>query len=538
MNVPNENKQGWYLVKSYDGISSLKSFLSEEIRFSEQYIDRKEHINYLEEYLEQLHASMMVIEKRYVDQGFLDDHAEYYIRCFHPYDKFCIRIHFFRELTQTDFDFKSIFNQEAERRREIHHKLDECYLGFIVIKPIPDVFLGRTCLKTYADKVDNSKDERFYISKKTNVCLFGFDLTILSIPFQEQDLIISRCATSALWSTFHKTSEVFQHWIPSPIDITRFATEKTSYRGRLIPNRGLTIEQISCAIREIGLEPHLFDIKDNDLMTTFDVKGPIYAYLKADIPVLMGVLLFKGKVDKKNFEGHHAITITGFRTTNTYQEDDISGFLQESSSIIKLYAHDDQIGPYARMEFQNGAFSTTWFKGTGIAVPTSIIVPVDKLIRISYKDVIGAIRDFDIIFEALVRPKLQKVLSAINYEIDFRDKLRWDIYLAKVGDLKREILNNISIDPERKHDILVSNMPKFLWVAKACSSDYEVFTILIDATDFPDGHLVLDFIEHVSYITNDALRELIKNDQVSNWLNEGYSASKRIFDWMKEQFNS
>ena len=36
---------------------------------------------------------------------------------------------------------------------------------------------------------------------------------------------MAACATSALWSLFQKTAKIFQHSIPSPVEITKIDTD-------------------------------------------------------------------------------------------------------------------------------------------------------------------------------------------------------------------------------------------------------------------------------------------------------------------------
>ena len=55
---------------------------------------------------------------------------------------------------------------------------------------------------TYKEDIHNLLDREYKVS------LFGIDLAINTIAFQEQDRVVSACATSALWSMYHAHIEV------------------------------------------------------------------------------------------------------------------------------------------------------------------------------------------------------------------------------------------------------------------------------------------------------------------------------------------
>ncbi|VAW67878.1 hypothetical protein MNBD_GAMMA09-185, partial [hydrothermal vent metagenome] len=69
--------------------------------------------------------------------------------------------------------------------------------------------------------------------------------------------------------------------------------------------------------------------------------------------------------------------------------------------INKIYAHDDQAGPFARMEFDekkselNGkeyvALKTSWFDGNGRALTDLLIAPLYNKIRIPFEVVHDAV---------------------------------------------------------------------------------------------------------------------------------------------------
>jgi hypothetical protein len=179
------------------------------------------NISYLYNYLTHLKCSTIVTEAPYVDRDFLDDYCSYYVRCFRDYSRFCKRVHFFSR-----FDvgaFESYLDGRSDAK-SLLKKLKNKYLGYVVAKPLPSAIIGRTVLRLWEDTVTECNDE---LGKRSIRCvrsytpnLAGLDLKVRGLAFQEQDRVLAACATSALWSAFHRTAEAFDHPIPSLYEIT------------------------------------------------------------------------------------------------------------------------------------------------------------------------------------------------------------------------------------------------------------------------------------------------------------------------------
>jgi len=234
----------------------------------------------------------------------MEDFAGFYARCFEKYESSCTRLHFFNQpFTKRQFSSLLVGKGKALSL----NSLQDAYLGFVVIKRLPRTFIGRTCLKTYGS--DNGR--RIYpILRGYPVGLFGLDLEVKeTLGFQEQDGGVAACATSALWTVFQGTGKMFQHAIPSQLEITKMATQipDEDVPG-ILPSRGLTGRQEIFAIRQLGLEADHTNAQDQ-----FNMVGSIYAYLRAGIPLLLRVILYD--VSFRPYAkriGGHAIAVTGF----------------------------------------------------------------------------------------------------------------------------------------------------------------------------------------------------------------------------------
>jgi hypothetical protein len=170
---------------------------------------RHTHLDYLAGYLDRIGAKSVVVEHPYVDADYLDDYTAYYARCFADYGRWCKRIHFFSLPPKSSY-FANLF--DGADAPQIG-SLQNAYLGFIVSRPLPEALIGRTVLRTFGADAGR----RFFpATKRYEANLCGRTFTVESLAFQEQDSVLAACATVALWSCFHKTSELFSTQVPRP----------------------------------------------------------------------------------------------------------------------------------------------------------------------------------------------------------------------------------------------------------------------------------------------------------------------------------
>jgi hypothetical protein len=566
-------------VYEYD-FDHFASILAEKCEVHLDVVLGKDHVSFFEEYFSEMEAATILVENHYVDHDYLDDYAAYYAKCFQPYGRFCHRLHIFKTPFLSD-QFSSFLAGEIGSALS-EKTLQDSYLGFIVLKPLPETFIGRTCLATY----DSDSGRRsFPTTRRYDTHLFGTSLFIDSVAFQEQDKIVAACATSALWSVFQSTGKLFHHSIPSPVEITRAATFSNDVT-RSFPNSGLNLEQMATAIRMVSLEPFVVEVRRPHVL-----KATAYAYLRGHVPLLLSVdLVDTGQqmfpelvLEATNTESlsvmsleteaseisathpptehleqqndiptesqpdsnpdlepetrnralrfpvgtsmdSHAVALAGFSLGETqpicYGE---KALLLKAMRINKLYAHDDGIGPFARMEFNDDGFLNTSWRGdasgktgTVVAAPDCVLVPLYNKIRIPLDVVIDAVSPFDDIIEDL---RSQGTL-------EFSTRLEWDIFLTSSVELKTELRGDDDISGDYRSLLLLTKMPRFIWRAVAEVEGKKVVQFLFDATDIEQGKFFLMAIEHDVLLAG-VLREL------SNELSEQFRRNRagRIAEW-------
>ncbi len=428
----------------------LCALLSEASKTPARSARAKLHLTYLQEYLGHFQNQgclTIVVEWRYTDRDFLEDYASYYVRCFdQKYRTTCVRLHFFLG----ELDEGILHSQLSRPRGALEEELNERYLGFLVVKPIPHTFVGRTCLRTY----EHDGRRFFPVKRKCDVHLLGLDLRVESLAYQEQDTVIAACATSALWSVFHATAVLFQHKVYTPVEITRIATDKYPSLGRVFPNTGLTAAQVAAAIRGVGLEPEVLPVDNKS-----QLQSRAYAYLRAGVPCLLIAMLFDLS-DPDNpipfnddWESSHAVAVTGY-SMGKPGSDPWPGTptLLRSSRIDKLYAHDDQVGPFSRLVFDGPSFtvsragseplnvdftmSCSW-RGRGGEVgsvciaPVSLVVPVYHKIRTRSDLLLQRVLWMDEFYRELFAEESSSDVLATGPE--------WDVFLTSASDFKKEL---------------------------------------------------------------------------------------------------
>ena len=456
--------------------------------------------NYLNHFLENKKAVISVVcENSYIDKGFMDDYVSFYSRCYNNYGKVCSRIHFF--VYELECVNKDEYKQaDPEKQKEIikKEKEEKCissdnsvknallgienktiisqknYLGFLVIRPIPITFIAKLCLKPYEEDIHNLLKREYKIS------LFGINLKIETIAFQEQDRVVSACATSALWSMYHAHLDFPFKCIPSASAITKSAIEKSGADMA----EGLNPENIIQQIESNGLKPTLLNLENDK--TFVILKETIKVLIDSELPLILGVDVNNSNGDTS--KGKHALTVLG------YEEKD--------NEITSIFVHDDRYGPYARMDFTKKGLKIVLKKdnnsqnkdNTELYTPLMLIYAFYPKVHIPFsfiKDTKNSLVENITSFykKNTISVAAKEFLLEVNKIV--KNELLWDIKLCKVNDL-RDTFKTISPD-EDKIKALVTNYPKYIWKLTAHYEECEIY-FLFDATDIVQGNSFISIV--------------------------------------------
>ena len=459
----------------------------------------KTHLTYLDRYVNKLDVKTMVIENEYIDRHYIEDYAEYYARCFHQHPRTCSRIHFFRnEFKEADF-IGAVSGTNAELISNLQN--GENYLGFVVLRPIPKTCIARMCLRPYEF---NGTTVRIQKSKQW-VSLFGIDLSIETLPFLEQDKVVSACATSAIWVLLNAHQKAAQDALPSPSAITKSAFSPQFDEGRVFPaHGGLNLQQVARSLKAYGLEPTIFTAEQfgNDVFPSI-VKEILFAYGASSIPVLLGVDAHEIVEGNENNLGLHLVCALGYRTKQTSSEDPVS-----PTAIDRVYVHDDRYGPYVALEVSDQPRLQLMWGNEGKSELRenmdlkSIVIGLYHKVRIDYlyvrnlcasmKSIVGTLHKF----VAGSETEGESNLSALK---QFTDST-FVITLEKIGSLKGEIRQSTEFFSYNgvadKTALLLENFPKYIWRCSFFVGNSRFVDFLVDATEVPQGNLILGGIQY------------------------------------------
>ncbi|NMX22192.1 hypothetical protein C5S30_07210 [ANME-1 cluster archaeon GoMg4] len=420
--------------------------------FSFSYENLNEHFkdspqgDYLFCYLKNLNAKTCIVEKEYVDKDYLIDYQKFYCRSFEKHERFSKRVHFFNKDISEDSFQKSLEGDYGDLR--------ESYLGFIVIKPIKDIYenplIGRTLLKTYP--LEEGEKKRFFVKEKYHASLFGVPLNIMSLPFQAQDQGVSACATIALWSSLQPL--VYRYGIPSnsPVEITEVATLLPSPYRRFPSESGLTWGQMIKYIQSTGLDLEVIRATAETIPTA------VKAYINTNLSLIALLVLKKPDAELVG----HAAVISGYQ-------------IDEKGNLKELYVHDDQIGPYNRVKPVNGNFEfwdNEWIRNYGYSYVklNTFLVPVYEKIRLTFSRIYR--------FLEKRKEELYNYLEKKKSEIK-SSEFGLELYLYTIRKYKKYLL---TCPIEEKIEILTMPLPRFVWVIRLFFKNQPLRDYIYDAT--------------------------------------------------------
>lgn len=495
---------------------NLKNVLKNDFITLNEIERKKRHFIYLLEYLGSgdrisspgLGAGMILVETKYTSRSYLEDYRDHYFMSYSSYERYCQRIHFFKHKLPQE-----ILNNPEEQNRmfeillynnNVSDEIWDGYLGHIVKRPIPTGIIGATLLETYpTDEPVNGHLRKFTVRKNYKVNLFGREKILKTLIYVEQDRIVGACATSALYVAFHRLSHLFETQRPNQKKISDAAGISYVSPNRKLKNKeGLKPFQICQVIEKFGLDPDVYEL-NKDKRTMDETKALLYAYLKMGIPIILGFKFDVKKKKNKKDEGH-AITLTGyaepfienipvesyvkkdFFTKPQKYKKDLPLYLK-SKHIEQFYAHDDQIGPFARIKLDsktNKIITSWWDSEKGIktklmADPIVSIIPLSNRITLPYE---------------AARNNVEMINIWLHSILDELDNINWDIYLSRSNKEKKYIINSPDYDFKLHSNPLSEAFPKYVWVADCYCFKTKIFKIIFDASDINYKHFGWDII--------------------------------------------
>ncbi|MFA0221659.1 hypothetical protein AB4476_19790 [Vibrio splendidus] len=483
-------KQPYFVSEFTSDNHSFSNIIKHNIKVNLESVTQKRQLRSIVRLLSELGAKTMVSENEYIDNGYLEDYLNYYVGCHEAYPKYCTRIHFFTQSFEHDIFEQSLL---LDSEGAITEQLGE-YLGFIVIKPIPMTFIGRTCLKS---PVDNFAENSKLISRIYKANLFGLQLEVQAVAFQEQDQVVSACTSASIWCLLHGLQI---KPIKSPAQITQAATE-TSKVINTFPNLGLSPVEIERALEYFSLRQYTVSPKGSTQSDIQQLTEYIRTFVDSDIPLILGAECL-GLVELDEVEqpldatqanlpskyrelGKHAVTVIGYE-------------LDDKHELKKLIVHDDREGPYTVLEFKNNYEAgnrgkltaliessqlaetniSTSFQCKEIMIYSSLIIGIDPRVRISFDIVSRTETKLVTLLNEHFAALQQKSASASTPIIHTKTRL------VRSCDYKQHIKEN---PYKNKAAILTYCFPKYLWIIECEMNGEDSFDFIFDSSSLPQG---------------------------------------------------
>jgi hypothetical protein len=346
--------------KSFDSLSDLLKLSGPPFGS-----DHFRQLNFIERHLGRATPKCLsvIIERYYIDRDFMDDYSVFYSTNLYPYPNWCQRIHFFSldkdqvqknmrnlsrlgaasEIDNGNLDFKSAcqtFSREA-------------YMGFSVIKPLQGSPVGRTVIRHYKEDTGKGLLRKFNCTRYYKVHLLGIELEICGLVFQQQDMGVSACASTALWSSLSKTKDFEDISTPTPAQITRLASQYLLSAGRPMPSEGLTLEQMCQAVQSVQASANVLKVEN-----LTEARGYLHSAISSGFAP---VLLLEEIAAKPR---GHAVTVAGMKVRSKHRATMISDRIDdEAGDLESLYINDDRSSPYFRVDLpKRGNKATLSFK--------------------------------------------------------------------------------------------------------------------------------------------------------------------------------
>jgi hypothetical protein len=436
-------------------------------------------LNYIDTAVRRLGCRSLTLEDHYIDRHHMDDHSVFYSRSLFPYPNYCRRINFF----SCDKE-KLIASLSRLRRSAREHNEDtlssgsaefsaKYYLGFCVIKPLPGCPVGRSVIRP---PLPEGPLALFPCLKDYNVHHLGIDLTIRGLAFQEQDLGVSACATTALWCSFQKLNQFEDLGSVTPSRITMLASQHALPFGRSMPSEGLSLDQMCQAVSALGVAPNLFRAADFGY-----TRSLIYSAVRSGLPPIL-------IIHDSSEEIFHAVTAVGIGVRRLHVKspiardfaDDISGDMES------LYIHDDRIGPYVRTRPKKKGESLTLAIDTDAVTWTvsHILIPMHAKIRLSF----GSLR--------LVARNLVESVQAFRESVGGQPRpstITIDLRIELSHQYVRHLFNAEPALDVRDIECFLEQvrMPRHLGVIQMKSDSIDPIDFILDCTSTESNTLAL-----------------------------------------------
>jgi len=448
------------IVKIEDATDEIRSLAAEAYGQEHSAIDLETALS--DVFDEMKYGLSVYIEYPYVDKVYRDSYYSYFSSKHKEYYRDCIRVCLFNATIEPDYF----------RRTEHHEFLQNNFLGYVIIRPTFPKVIGRSLLSKEA-----YEDADYVIcSYKGSVMLNGVKLSVEGFPHSSQDGESISCAETTIWGLMEYFGNRYADYKPTlPSGILQVLNSYSE--ERLLPSNGLTVGQISYALKEFGFGAYIYSrerVYDNKL------ENIIAVYIESGMPLIATL---------ENANIGHAVLIIGQtkdsvidfdkqKTRELEYGNETVSYIDYTDIFKKFVVQDDNMPPYRLIDLSYPAEHYEGINKNFLDCQiSSVVAPLHKKIY-------------------LEADKAKDTALAIVIDSDFgfhfKEKFIFRFYLASSRSFKYHISSLPDLDETIKNDIVLSTMPKFIWCGEFYEkegfvSDKAVGLIILDATEAGDN---------------------------------------------------
>ena len=458
-------------------LSDSNKAMVHSIIFMKQLLDRLFH-NYEE--------ITIVIENNYVDRIYRDCYYTHFSGKHFEYLRYCKRVLLFQ-----DDQVEAALNLDKS-------KLNENFLGSIVVKPIKHGAIGRTLLSPSVVFLNNTATKAYIRISKYEIHFCGISLVIKAFPFSMQDKETLSCAEITILNILDYYSNRYSDYkYTLPSDIYRVLNN--SGFERPLPTTGMSYTMISRLLFEFGFFPKLYVA--NEGYTDEQMRRILSYYMESAIPVAVGLRYDAGYNHSIVCIGHGKTNIDEL-TSELYRTFESGEGSEEESLYIadtanahsEIIVMDDNMMPYSTYQFCQEEKSIYSVKDNGLSFGRKLSDKVEKHSKIAciavplYKRMyMDAESARNICIEVLKDRKISfknSVLNASGNTIGTKDSpVVMRLFLASSKTFLADRIQNSSENFALQKVYRATYFPRFIWVCE-----------LYDTANYTDGFVLGEII--------------------------------------------
>jgi hypothetical protein len=477
-----------YLTSIKDSREAFIEILDSELKLSEA-TSKMLVDSIIQPYLNPLSLNIsLVIETHYIDKVYRDSYYTYYSSKLKRYKRNCIKVSLFdMQIEEDDFISASCIDD-----------LQKNYLGFFVIRPTSPSIIGRSVISPKALKVNNIQICTVNVGSTANAVKFNIN----GFPHSSQDSETITCAETTIWALMEYFGHKYPEYKPVLPSKIHAILNSVSYQ-RLLPSKGLEVNQISYALRELGFATRIYSRGEYGA----DFDNLLSVYIESGIPLVIALDNIRYKKSNPNdtnvsYIGHAALCIGHELAEDTMLESLMPinteyTYLKEKMDKrnLKIFDYNDLKRKYVFIDDNLPVYQKAYLEKPTIHYNDAswdkceishFIAPLYK------KNYLEAFEVKNFIFSFLVDD---------YYSIGNNREVVVRTFLASTRSYKHYVALNPNMDNEMKYLITEEKLPKFIWVTelstKALITEKKANgLIILDATEpnlFNNKALIIAF---------------------------------------------